>query len=75
VFLVDEPRYGRRRARRNSGKIQGIPTDFCLLEALRIRKSRVFSGVFFEIPYSTEQGILKHEQGIIWAEQGIFFEQ
>jgi hypothetical protein len=35
----------------------------------------VFSGVFVEIPYSTEEGISKREQGIILLEQGIFFEQ
>jgi hypothetical protein len=31
--------------------------------------------VFFGIPYSTEQGILKCEQGIILLEQGILVEQ
>jgi hypothetical protein len=30
---------------------------------------------FAEIPYSTEQGILKHEQGLFGPEEGIFFEQ
>jgi hypothetical protein len=53
----------------------GNSCDSCLPRGTSHRKSLVFSGVFLEIPYSTEQGILKHEQGIIWAEQGIFFEQ
>jgi hypothetical protein len=35
------------------------------------RKFLVFSGVFSEIPYSPEQGILKCEQGIILLEQRI----
>jgi hypothetical protein len=34
------------------------------------RKSLVFSRVFVEIPYSTEQGIFE-EQGIFSTEQGI----
>jgi hypothetical protein len=38
-------------------------------------KSFTFSGVFVEIPYSTEQGLLKPEQGLISEEQGICFEQ
>jgi hypothetical protein len=39
------------------------------------RKCLIFSRVFVEIPYTTEQGILKREQGTIAPEQGIFLEQ
>jgi len=35
----------------------------------------MFSEVFIEIPYSTEQGILKTEQGTVSSKQGICFEQ
>jgi hypothetical protein len=31
--------------------------------------SLLFSRVFVEIPYSTEQGIILEEQGISWADQ------
>src|ERR1019366_4209840 len=34
--------------------------------------SLVFSRVFDEIPYSTEQGIILEEQGIFSMQQGIF---
>jgi hypothetical protein len=38
------------------------------------RKSFIFSWVFDQIPYSTDQGISKGYQGIICGDQGICFE-
>jgi hypothetical protein len=57
--------------RENTGNF----SDFGCPGADLRRKYLVISGVFFEIPYSTEQGILKREQGIILLEQGISWEQ
>ena len=48
--------------------------DFDLLRPAYTRKNLAFSVVVGEIPYSTDQGILKRYQGILLADQGIFFE-
>jgi len=37
-------------------------------------KNLVIAGVFVEIPYSRDRGILRSYQGILSLDQGIFFE-
>jgi hypothetical protein len=48
-----------------NGKIQGIFAISAAFGSNLDQMSRVFYGVFVEIPYSTEQGIVVSEQGII----------
>jgi hypothetical protein len=49
--------------RENTGNFR----DFDHLEAGLQTKKPVFSRVFVEIPYSTEQGIIFEEQGTFWT--------
>ena len=58
-----------------TGKIQGIFRFWSPEGRLVAGIHLVFSGVSVEIPYSTEQGILKREQGNILLQQGISVEQ
>jgi|HubBroStandDraft_2_1064218.scaffolds.fasta_scaffold2809646_1 hypothetical protein len=55
----------------HQGKYREFPQFQPFPGLLRPKKSLLFSVVFIEIPYSTEQGILKTEQGIVSSEQGI----